>query len=424
VENYRSSANIILAANQLIAHNRDRMKHEHPIRINRQRKADPNGGPWAQRDPLGQGRVQRLIVKNTYHQAQAVFDEMTRLKSLNPALDWTGFAILGRTRATLDIVRAFLEKEKVPVRVNLESGLPLHRVREVHKFLSDLKAIEKQIRRASALVDHLPGRGATDGPPNHWSAMLEDLHLQYQSDTADTELPVSYFLDWLYEAIAEQKREKAIGQGVVLCTIHGAKGLEFEHVFILDGDWRLPNDSKRQEEERRLLYVGMTRAKETLCLLQMEQQGNPFTSVLEGEWLLNRSMLSDQGSCLEAICHSYHLLSLSDIYLGYAGRFPEDHDLHKKLARITAGDSLRLVANGAGIDLQTEAGDCVAKLSAKGIGQWAGKLEDIAKARVIGMIQWFADSSKEEYRLRLKANTWEIPLIELKLKSGRRCQNA
>jgi len=116
------------------------------------------------------------------------------------------------------------------------------------------------------------------------------------------------------------------------------------------------------------------------------------------------------------------MLSLSDIYLGYAGRFAENHDLHKNLARITAGDSLRLVANGSGIDLLTKTGDCVAKLSAKGTGQWAGKLEDIAEARVIGMIQWFADSSKEEYRLRLKANTWEIPLIELTLKSGRRCQ--
>jgi ATP-dependent DNA helicase RecQ len=421
VENYRSTANIILAANQLIAHNRDRMKHEHPIRINRQREADPPGGAWEQRDPLGKGRVQRLIVNDPYHQALAVFDEMMRLKSLDPALDWTRFAVLGRTRAMLDMVRAVLEKQKVPMRVSLESGLPLHRVREVHRFLEDLKAMEKKIRRASSLLEYLPGRRAGDGLHNNWTAMLEEFHLQYQDETADTELPVAYFVDWLYEAIAEQKREKAIGQGVVLSTIHGAKGLEFEHLFILDGDWRLPSARKRREEERRLLYVGMTRAKESLCLLQMQQEGNPFSAALQGDWVLDRSPRPRQASdtCFERICRSYSVLSLSDINLGYAGRFAENHVIHQKLAEIAAGDTLRLVAAGSGIDLQTMAGDCVARLSARGHQQWSGKLEEIVTARVICMIQWSADSGKEEYRQSLKANVWEIPLIELTMETGR-----
>ena len=53
VENFRSSGHIISAANQLIAANRDRMKGDHPIRINRRRKNDPPGGPWDTTDPLG-----------------------------------------------------------------------------------------------------------------------------------------------------------------------------------------------------------------------------------------------------------------------------------------------------------------------------------------------------------------------------------
>ncbi len=421
VENYRSTANIILAANQLIAHNRDRMKHEHPIRVNRQRKADPKGGAWEHCDPLGKGRVQRLMVNHPHHQALAVFDEMMRLKSLNPALDWTRFAVLGRTRAMLDIVRSVLEVKKVPMRLSLESGLPLHRVREVHRFMSDLKAMEKQIRRASSLVAYLPEPRAGDGPRNHWTAMLEELHLQYKDETADTELPVAYFVDWLYEAITEQKREKSIGQGVVLSTIHGAKGLEFEHLFILDGDWRLPDDRKRREEERRLLYVGMTRAKETLCLLHMQQQGNPFTAVLQGDWIWDRRLDPQPSAepCFERICRSYSMLSLSDINLGYAGRFPEDHDIHKTLARIVTGDALRLVATGSGIDLQTTAGACIAKLSAKGNRQWLGKINEIVEARVVGMIQWSADSGKEEYRQGLRVNAWEVPLIELTMETGR-----
>jgi ATP-dependent DNA helicase RecQ len=207
----------------------------------------------------------------------------------------------------------------------------------------------------------------------------------------------------------------------VLSTIHGAKGLEFEHLFILDGDWRLPDDRKRCEEERRLLYVGMTRAKETLCLLHMQQQGNPFTAVLQGEWILDRRLDPQQSAapCFERICRSYSMLSLSDINLGYAGRFPGDHDIHKTLAGIVTGDALRLVATGSGIDLQTTAGACIAKLSAKGNRQWLGKINEIVEARVIGMIQWSADSGKEEYRQGLRANAWEVPLIELTMETGR-----
>ncbi|MBW2334424.1 MAG: ATP-dependent helicase, partial [Deltaproteobacteria bacterium] len=72
---------------------------------------------------------------------------------------------------------------------------------------------------------------------------------------------------------------------VALMTIHAAKGLEFSHVFIIGcEDGILPytlfsNDASDIEEERRLLYVGMTRAKKTLCLSYAKKRnlfGNSF----------------------------------------------------------------------------------------------------------------------------------------------------
>lgn len=64
---------------------------------------------------------------------------------------------------------------------------------------------------------------------------------------------------------------------VVLSTIHGAKGLEYDRVFMIDliqnefpgklGDSK--EEQKTLEEERRLFYVGMTRAKEKLTLLSL-----------------------------------------------------------------------------------------------------------------------------------------------------------
>jgi DNA helicase-2/ATP-dependent DNA helicase PcrA len=60
--------------------------------------------------------------------------------------------------------------------------------------------------------------------------------------------------------------------GVTLITLHSTKGLEFDHVFLSgleDGicpHSRSINEEKGIEEERRLLYVGMTRARKSLTL--------------------------------------------------------------------------------------------------------------------------------------------------------------
>ena len=61
-------------------------------------------------------------------------------------------------------------------------------------------------------------------------------------------------------------------------TFHGAKGLEFPVVFLCGvKEGVIPMESADPEEERRLFYVGMTRAKEELILTT----GNPPSESLE-----------------------------------------------------------------------------------------------------------------------------------------------
>jgi ATP-dependent DNA helicase Rep len=71
--------------------------------------------------------------------------------------------------------------------------------------------------------------------------------------------------------VLERKEEESTGDRVALMTLHAAKGLEFPHVFIAGMEEELlPHrnsvDDAAIEEERRLAYVGVTRAQKALTL--------------------------------------------------------------------------------------------------------------------------------------------------------------
>ncbi len=87
------------------------------------------------------------------------------------------------------------------------------------------------------------------------------------------------FLDFL--ALYQAADFAAGTDAVQMMTIHAAKGLEFEHVYIvgleekvLPGFYALRSgDPAELDEERRLLYVGMTRAGAALTLTRVESRG-------------------------------------------------------------------------------------------------------------------------------------------------------
>lgn len=83
-------------------------------------------------------------------------------------------------------------------------------------------------------------------------------------------ISVREFIDKV--SLVSSTDDLASGNSVSLMTLHNAKGLEFPVVFIIGiEDGILPyfkaiDDRDELQEERRLLYVGMTRAKDYLCL--------------------------------------------------------------------------------------------------------------------------------------------------------------
>lgn len=412
--NYRSSGHIIRAANQLIAGNRDRMKTDHPIRVNRQRKSDPPGGVWEERDTVARGRVQIMEVAEPARQAGALYHELMRLRSLDPDLQWSQVAVLGRTHDSLTPVRALLEEENVPLKYCLKNSLPLHRIREVQHYLKLLQESAPLVLPASELTPSRPGQG--DGGQNHlWHDLLSELHADYVAETADAPLPVQYALDWFYEALAEQRREKSIGSGVFLNTVHGAKGLEFDHVFILDGDWRRPEQTRGREEERRLLYVGMTRARQTLCVMENRNEGNPFLGQLQGNHVFRRPGAHPPDGLKEATPQRYHLAGLQDLFLSYAAGYTATHPIHRHLAAIDVGDPVFWKSSENGITVHDRENFPIARLSREGNAAWRPQLSQILEIRIVGMITRHADDSRETYREHCRCDTWEVPLMEVAL---------
>lgn len=76
-------------------------------------------------------------------------------------------------------------------------------------------------------------------------------------------------------------------EGVHLCTMHGAKGLEFERVFLPDvNEGIIPGKKcttkEALEEERRLLYVAVTRAEKELEIYYTKERGRTISRYLKG----------------------------------------------------------------------------------------------------------------------------------------------
>ena len=113
--------------------------------------------------------------------------------------------------------------------------------------------------------------------------------LELLSTMAVSEPSINAFLlrlDELHEMMSE---EKNLGDnGIILSTVHSSKGLEYDSVYIMDVyDGRFPGvdvskiyESKavmnRYQEERRLFYVAMTRAKNNLYIMAIDGKNTSF----------------------------------------------------------------------------------------------------------------------------------------------------
>ncbi len=336
-ENYRSTENILAAANHLIDNNTERIdKILKPTR--------PAGAPiYCQR------------ADDEIREAEFVVDQIRTLEQ-QQQLGWGNFAILYRTNAQSRPFEEVLVRWGVPYTV--VGGLKFYDRREIKDVIAYLRLIinpadtvslkrvintprrgigkttlDRLAQAAQELgvplweiisdetsVKTLAGRSAR--PIINFAAMIQDLQSQANSVSASAlvqeVLQLSGYtqdlkeqstdeaeerlgnLQELYNAVLQFEEENIeatlsqflesaalasdldnLGEGqtaVSLMTLHSSKGLEFPVVFLvgleqgLFPNFRSLDDPAALEEERRLCYVGITRAQEQLFMTHTRER--------------------------------------------------------------------------------------------------------------------------------------------------------
>ncbi len=403
VDNYRSTAHVIEAANSVIEPARQRMKSAHPIHIARSRAKEPPGGAWARLDNVGRGKVQVLPVGDSpISQAQEAVGELQRLSGLTPDWEWSSCAVVARDWKYLDPVRSLCELEEIPVQMANEDFSGIWHLRETGALRNWLRGRDSDLVTGADLDGWM---GAQIQVP--WTELLQEAVAEYALETGGAETPADRFIEWLAEWGSEARRRQ---RGLLLLTAHRAKGLEFDHVVVLDGAWGRVDSGEDRDAPRRLYYVAMTRARQTLSLLQFPGP-HPFQDALKDSPAVTcrRTPVKSPSSAPE-LARRYRRLSLSDVFLSFAGYRRSDDPVHRAIASLSPGDPLNVRVISNRWELLDRNGVVVGRLSNS--FEPPDGMRCIF-ATVFAVATWDRERSEPQYQEHLKCDIWEVVAPEL-----------
>ena len=407
IENYRSSGHIIDAANAVIAPATSRMKAKHTISSDRARRGDPAGGVWSELDRVAAGRVQVLPSGNSWvSQAQAVMAELGRLCSLARDWDWSRCAVIAREWSQLEPVRSICIRDDIPVQLANENEMSLWHLRETQALRHEIQQHGTALVRNGDLTAWLDRQ-----PSGPWTDLLSQAVEEYDIETGGAEMPAVSVIEWLAEWCRDTRRRQ---RGLLLLTAHRAKGLEFDHVAVLDGGWDRRSRDEDADAPRRLYYVAMTRAKQTLTLSHLDS-AHPFGGPLQGsDSVLWRRPVRLPPATAE-LARSYRSLTLRDVYLSFPGRKPADDRIHRSIAALSPGDPLQMRHRNDRWEILDRGGVVV--------GVLAGGFEvpngmRFVEASVSAIATWGKNQSDPQYTSELKCDQWEVVIPDLVFEPG------
>ena len=320
-QNYRSTSQILRAANELIDHNRNRLGKElkstkeggeevaliesddetmESLKVAKRIKKLLGSGVAASEiailyrinalsrsleDGLNKEKIPYKMVGGVkFYERAEVKDVISYLRLVaNENDDFSLKRVINRPKRGLGkISLAKIEKIAFENKFSLfeaicaldESDKELSKkiVSALDEFAANLKEL-KECGSAYELIDKLEAKfgikkyyeSLPDGSErvaniDEFYAMIKDQIKQYPSFSIE---------EFLNEIALQSEQDNIGGEAISIMSIHASKGLEFEHLFVIgleEGFFPLLGDGSDIEEERRLAYVAITRAKKTLGL--------------------------------------------------------------------------------------------------------------------------------------------------------------
>ena len=214
--------------------------------------------------------------------------------------------MMEKLREEADVMPAAELIEAVLKATDYEESLKEEGPEEAESRMENLKELlNKAAAFDGGLAEADPGEGDPEGADSENAdpekadpekADLEEADLEEadpaegpgeEQGTEEERSPLSRFLDEV-SLVADIDRMDETAEKVTLMTLHAAKGLEFPEVYLTgmeDGlfpGFRSFGDPAELEEERRLCYVGITRAMERLTLVSAR------TRMVNGELMIQR----------------------------------------------------------------------------------------------------------------------------------------
>lgn len=215
-----------------------------------------------------------------------------------------------------------------------------------------------------------------------------------------------HFIEWLAEWGRDIRRRQ---RGLLLLTGHGAKGLEFDHVAVLDGGWDRVNPDEDPDAPRRLYYVAMTRARMTLTLAKEDGSRRLYDELLEHPSVVVREP-PDLPPGPPELEHRYIRVGLKDVDLGFAGRREAAHPIHRTIAALSPGDLLKTrISSDGRWELLNPAGMVIGRL-AKNFVPPSGTRCRFAVVRAV--VRRNREETPPEY-LDPRCDAWEVVVPEL-----------
>ena len=338
-QNYRSTNNILSGANSVIRNNKARVDkdlfskngegskiihktcqselYEANYVVNQIAKLHSDGYNYRDMAVLYRSNylsreIEKVLIENMvpyvlyggirFYERMEVKDILSYLRLITRADDLALIRVINTPRRgigqkTLDAIAAIAEEKGMTMYEVLKAGLyPKNRdtfdkfVHMIEKWRQDMETIDLELLLQEVLDDSgyrtmLESENETERLENIKS-LVDDIK-EYAMNYPDSSLDEYLQNIALYTDRASQE----VGDAVNLATIHSAKGLEFEVVFVIGlsegifpSEKTLLEGAKGLEEERRLAYVAYTRAKNLLYLTE----SNSFSYVIQSAKLPSR----------------------------------------------------------------------------------------------------------------------------------------